>query len=52
MVVETAKTSKVIQFRINQSILVTQIRRGNPDILVCTPGRLIDMLQSTDLNLS
>ena len=27
------------------------IKRGKPDILVCTPGRLIDLLQNEGLSL-
>jgi superfamily II DNA/RNA helicase len=31
--------------------LVRDIKRGKPDILVCTPGRLIDLLQNEGLSL-
>lgn len=29
-----------------------QVERSNPELLVCTPGRLIDVLNSYDLDLS
>jgi superfamily II DNA/RNA helicase len=28
------------------------IKRQNPDVLVCTPGRLIDVLESYDFSLN
>jgi superfamily II DNA/RNA helicase len=30
---------------------VRQVRYSKPDILVCTPGRLIDLLENEGLNL-
>jgi superfamily II DNA/RNA helicase len=31
--------------------LVKQLRYNHPDVLVCTPGRLIDLLENDSLNL-
>lgn len=32
-------------------LIVRQVRYNKPDILVCTPGRLIDLLENEGLNL-
>lgn len=50
MEVELAEILKVILATFNRSI-VRQIRQTRPDILVCTPGRLIDLLENEGLSL-
>lgn len=39
-------------FSINFTNLDGNIRRNHPELLVCTPGRLIDIINSYDMDLS
>lgn len=48
VLVETSKVSKERYLKI---CIVREIKKTNPDILVCTPGRLIDLLKNEGLNL-
>jgi len=50
MVAVSQRTCKVRPFHRTHS-LVRQIKTMRPDILVCTPGRLIDLLNNEGLNL-
>jgi superfamily II DNA/RNA helicase len=52
MEVVLAGTSRVRRLKFATSnYLVRDIRKNRPDILVCTPGRLIDLLKNENLKL-
>lgn len=46
------ETTKVRFIQLFKVILVREIKKIRPDIVVCTPGRLIDLLQNEGLDLS
>ena len=53
MAVVRAKVHNVSFKLVNQPfILDGQIKQRDPELLVCTPGRLIDIMNSYDLDLS
>jgi superfamily II DNA/RNA helicase len=48
----SAETNRVRRLKFATSnYLVRDIRKNRPDILVCTPGRLIDLLKNENLKL-
>jgi len=52
MVAVLAETNRVRRLMFATSnYLVRDIRKNRPDILVCTPGRLIDLLKNENLKL-
>ena len=43
--------NKVRDKFLTSNLIVREIRKNKPDILVCTPGRLIDLLKNEGLKL-